>query len=359
MSAGGAEESASGPSDAAISPSTVDPSRTRPSAVAPSRLEPSGLAIGVDLGGTKIEAVALDREGRAAAGKRVPSPQGNYDATIAAIADLVAAIEHLSGWQGGDGGAARPTVGIGIPGSISPRTGAVQNANSTWLNGRALSVDLAAALGRPLRIANDANCFALSEAADGAAAGARSVFGVIIGTGCGGGLVHEGRLIDGPRGIGGEWGHNPLPWAEPDERPGPACWCGRSGCMETWVSGPALAADHTRATGQRLDARSIGQRAEAGDADTRHTLNRHAGRLARGIAHVVNMFDPEVVVLGGGLSQIEALYARLPDLIAPHVFADDAAVVVRPPRWGDASGVRGAARLWMLPPRGQTVVTGG
>ena len=233
-----------------------------------------------------------------------------------------------------------------MPGSLSPRTGLVQNANSTWLNGRPFQRDLEAHLARPLRLANDANCFALSEAVDGAGAGARSVFGVILGTGCGGGLVFEGRLIDGPRGIGGEWGHNPLPRPQDGEHPGPACWCGRTGCMETWVSGPGLEADHARVTAERLAADAIEARAKSGDAAARATLDRHAHRLARGLASVVNVFDPEVIVLGGGLSKLAHLYEVLPALVAPHVFADTPDVVIKPPRWGDAGGVRGAAWLW-------------
>lgn len=233
-----------------------------------------------------------------------------------------------------------------MPGSLSPVTGRVQNANSTWLNGRPLDRDLAAALGRPVRLANDANCFALSEATDGAAAGAASVFGVILGTGCGGGIVVDGRLVDGPLGVGGEWGHNPLPRPSADEVPGPPCWCGRHGCMETWVSGPGLAADHARATGERQSAETIAARAETGDEVALATMARHADRLARGLAHVVNILDPAVIVLGGGLSKLGHLYRNLPGLMAPHIFADAPHVDVRPPRWGDASGVRGAARLW-------------
>jgi fructokinase len=233
-----------------------------------------------------------------------------------------------------------------MPGSLSPASGLVQNANSTWLNGRPFGRDLEAHLSRPVRLANDANCFALSEAVDGAGAGARSVLGVILGTGCGGGLVYDGALIDGPRGIGGEWGHNPLPWPRGDEHPGPACWCGRTGCMETWVSGPGLEADHARATGECLAADAIAARATAGDAKARATLDRHASRLARGLATVVNVFDPEVIVLGGGLSKLTYLYSVVPPLAAPYVFSEEKAIDIRPPRWGDASGVRGAARLW-------------
>lgn len=293
--------------------------------------------IGIDLGGTKIEGVVLAPEGEQAR-ERIATPSNDYDATIAAVRDLVARLAAH--------GAAGATVGIGVPGSVSRATGLMQNANSTWLNGRPFDRDLALALDRPVRVANDANCFALSEATDGAAAGARSVFGVILGTGCGGGIVIDGRLVDGPRGIGGEWGHNPLPWAEPHEHPGPLCWCGRRGCMETWVSGPGLAADHLRTTGEALDTAEIAARAGKGDTSTKATMATHASRLARGLAHVVNIVDPEVIVLGGGLSQLAHLYDLLPGLMAPFIFADDKSVTVRPPRWGDASGVRGAAWLW-------------
>lgn len=301
----------------------------------------SGLRLGIDLGGTKIAGVALAPGGRVAAEHRIAAPRGDYAATLHAIAGMVAELERMAGSSG--------SVGIGMPGSIAT-SGRVQNANSTWLNRQPLVRDLEAHLRRPVRLANDANCFALSEAVDGAGAGAPSVFGVILGTGCGGGLVTGGRLIDGPRGIGGEWGHNPLPWAgsgeHPGEHPGPQCWCGRKGCMEVWVSGPGLEADHTRATGATISCEDLTARAEAGDAAAKATLHRHADRLARGLAHVVNIFDPHVIVLGGGLSNLAHLYAVLPDLIAPHVFAEQAKVDIRPPKWGDASGVRGAAWLW-------------
>lgn len=301
--------------------------------------EPNGgLRIGVDLGGTKIEGVALDAAGTELARERIATPRHDYAATIATIAGLVQRLEGRARAKG--------SVGVGIPGSLSPATGRIQNANSTWLNGRQLDHDLAAALGRPVRLANDANCFALSEATDGAATGAATVLGVILGTGVGGGFVVHGRIVDGPRGTGGEWGHNPLPWAAAEEIPGPRCWCGRSGCIEAWVSGPGLAADHRRATGGELGAEAIVAAAAAGDMPSRATLDRHAQRLARGLAHVVNILDPHVVVLGGGLSRLAHLYERLPALMTPHLFTDNAAVDIRPPRWGDASGVRGAAWLW-------------
>jgi len=298
----------------------------------------TGLRIGIDLGGTKIEGVALASNGSELARERIAAPKGDYRATVEALAGLVEDLERVAGGAG--------TVGIGMPGSVSPRTGLVQNANSVWLNGRPFKVDMERRLARPLRIANDANCFTVSEATDGAAAGAASVFGVILGTGCGGGIVVGGRLIDGPRGIGGEWGHNPLPWMTPDEHPGPVCWCGRPCCMETWVSGTALAADHARMTGDQLCAEDVVARATDGDAAAAATLDRHADRLARGLAHVVNLIDPEVIVLGGGLSKLSHLYTTVPRLMARWVFADAPQIDMRPPRWGDASGVRGAAWLW-------------
>jgi fructokinase len=304
---------------------------------APRPPEPS-LRIGIDLGGTKIAAIALGPTDQIIAELRARAPRDDYRATIAAIRGLIADIERSAGGVG--------TIGLGMPGSMSPVTGLVQGANSTWLNGKPFGRDLEARLGRPVRLANDANCFALSEASDGAAAGARSVFGVIIGTGCGGGLVIDGRLLDGPNAIGGEWGHNPLPWPREDELAGPQCWCGRRGCMETWVSGPAISRDHESHTGETVSAEDIASRGDAGDPAAQATLARHASRLARGIAHVVNIVDPEVIVLGGGLSKLATLYAELPALAAPHVFAARPRIDIRPPRWGDASGVRGAARLW-------------
>jgi len=298
------------------------------------------LRIGLDLGGSKIEGILLGPGAKEWARYRVATPRDDYAATIAAIVDLTARLMQ--------GITADATIGIAVPGSISPLTGLLQNANSTWLNDRPFDRDLAAALSTPVRLANDANCFALSEAFDGAGENARTVFGVILGTGCGGGIVVNGRLLDGPRGIGGEWGHNPLPWPRSDEYPGPQCWCGRKGCLETWVSGPGMAADHANATGETHTAAEIAARASAGNGAARSTLSRHADRLARGLAHVVNLIDPDVIVLGGGLSQMSHLYEQLPQLMGPHIFADRASVVIKAPRWGDASGSRGAARLWDL-----------
>ena len=298
----------------------------------------TGLRLGIDLGGTKIAGIAMAADGTAVAEHRMVAPRHDYAATLYAIGDMVATLERKAAVSG--------TVGVGMPGSISPATGLVQNANSTWLNGQPFARDLEAHLDRPVRLANDANCFALSEAVDGAGAGAPSVFGVILGTGCGGGMVLNGRLIDGPRSIGGEWGHNPLPWATAGEHPGPRCWCGRHGCMETWVSGPALERDYGEATGLRLSCEEIVDRAAHGDEAAQAALDRHAARLARGLAHIINIFDPHVIVLGGGLSRLAHLYEVLPGLMARYIFADRAEVTICPPRWGDASGVRGAARLW-------------
>jgi fructokinase len=294
--------------------------------------------IGIDLGGTKIEGLLLGADGVERKRHRIAAPRGDYAATIAAIRDLVGLLDAVA-----EGSTA---VGIGMPGSLSPATGLVQNSNSTWLNGQPLDADLSAALGRPLRFANDANCFALSEAVDGAGAGAHSVFGVILGTGCGGGIVIGGHIVNGPRGIGGEWGHNPLPWASADEHPGPLCWCGRRGCMEMWASGTGLQEDHARVTGEALTAVEIAARAAAGDQASKATLDRHASRVARGLAYIVNIIDPDVIVLGGGLSQLDHLYRVLPELMVPHIFADRATSDVRRPKWGDASGARGAAWLW-------------
>jgi fructokinase len=300
----------------------------------------NGLRIGLDVGGSKIEGILMSPGATELARYRVATPRNDYAATIAAIVDLTGRLK-----KGITGGA---RIGIAVPGSISPLTGLMQNANSTWLNARPFDRDLAVALATPVRLANDANCFALSEAIDGAAENARIVFGIILGTGCGGGLVVNGRLLDGPRGIGGEWGHNPLPWTTTEEYPGPHCWCGRKGCLETWVSGPGMAADHARVTGETLTAVEIAARARRGNGAARATLTRHADRLARGLAHVVNIIDPDVIVLGGGLSQLSPLYERLPQLLGSHIFADRGSVVIKAPKWGDASGVRGAARLWDL-----------
>lgn len=293
------------------------------------------MRIGVDLGGTKTEAVALGGGGALLARERVASPRGDYGATIRVVRDLVEGLEARLGGRG--------TVGIGIPGTISPSSGLVKNANSTWLIGRAFHSDLAAALGREIRLANDADCFALSEATDGAGAGAATVFGVILGTGVGGGLVVDGRLVGGPNAIAGEWGHNPLPWPRDEERPGPACYCGKAGCIETFLSGPGLARDFLAATGREATAAAI---CAEGSAESEAALARYEERLARALATVINVVDPHVVVLGGGMSKVGRLYARLPALLARWVFSDRVETRLLPPRHGDSSGVRGAAWLW-------------
>jgi fructokinase len=296
--------------------------------------------IGVDLGGTKIEGVALGPEGEELVRRRIPTPRDDYDGTLAAIAGLVESIEEDVGAPG--------AVGVGMPGAISRVSGTVKNANSFWLNGRPLAQDLSQVLPRPLRFANDANCFALSEAIDGAAAGHRVVFGVILGTGVGGGLAIDGRAWDGLNGVAGEWGHNPLPWPDDDERPGPPCYCGKTGCLETFLSGPGLARDHARVTGERASAVEIAERAAEGDARAEATLARYEDRLARGLASVIDVVDPEAIVLGGGLSQIGRLYEQVPGLLPRYVFSDTVTTPVLAPRHGDSSGVRGAARLWSL-----------
>ena len=296
------------------------------------------MRIGIDVGGTKIEGIALADDGRILDRRRVPSPRDDYRASIEAIVNLVAAIESAAGGRG--------SIGIGIPGTISPATGLVKNANSTWLNGRPLHEDLARTLDREVRLANDANCFALSEAVDGAAAGAAIVFGVIIGTGTGGGIVVNGQIVVGANAIGGEWGHNPLPAPMDDERPGPPCYCGRSGCIETFLSGPALERDYSAARGSAASAAEIVTRAASGDTAALACLERYEDRFARAIASVINVIDPDVVVLGGGLSNIDRLYARVPALWAPHVFSDHVRTRLVRNRHGDASGVRGAAWLW-------------
>ncbi len=307
----------------------------------PSRLD--GMTrIGIDLGGTKTEGIVLDDEGRVLARRRVPTPHGEYDATVATIVALVAALEQETGRYS--------SVGVGIPGTLSPTTGLVKNANSTWLIGRPFDRDLTVALNRPVRLANDANCLAVSEATDGAGVGAGVVFAVILGTGCGGGIAINHRVLTGANAIAGEWGHSPLPWPNDDERPGPACYCGRRGCLETWVSGPGLAADHARVTGETLDAVTIAARADAGDVAALATLVRHQHRLARGLATVVNLLDPDVIVIGGGLSKLGALYRTLPGLLAAWCFSDVITTPIRPACHGDSSGVRGAAWLWPLEP---------
>lgn len=291
--------------------------------------------IGIDLGGTKIEIAVLAPDGIIPYRARIPTPAG-YDATLAAIETLVRDAEaRLS---------VTATIGIGIPGVISPATGLVKNANSLALNGHALDRDLSGRVGREIRVENDANCFALSEASDGAAAGYGLVFGVILGTGCGGGIVTQGQVHRGPHRVAGEWGHNPLPWPNADEFPGNACWCGRMGCLETYVAGPALARDCDGP--EARDASALPTRAAAGDPCAQAALGRHVDRLARGLAQVINLLDPDAIVLGGGLSNMDHLYTELPRLIPRHVFSDVIATPILKNRHGDSSGVRGAAWLW-------------
>jgi fructokinase len=296
------------------------------------------IRIGIDLGGTKIEGVALDERGTARARHRIPTPRGEYAGTVEAIAALVDQLEHAVG--------ARGSVGVGTPGAVSPATGRMKNCNSTWLNGRTLREDLERRLEREVRLANDANCFALSEAVDGAAAGARCVFGAIIGTGTGGGVVVDLKPLGGLNGIAGEWGHNPLPWPEEEERLAPTCWCGKRGCIETFLCGPGLKRDHASVTGEALEPEEIGRRAAAGDDACEASLRRYEGRMARALASLVNVLDPDVIVLGGGLSNLSRLYQRVPVLLPRWVFSDRIHTPVRPPVHGDASGARGAARLW-------------
>jgi fructokinase len=301
------------------------------------------MRIGIDLGGTKIEGIALDGSAEAAR-LRIDTPRDDYDSTLAAIVRVVADLERRIG--------ARATVGVGIPGTLS-HTGLVKNANSTWLLGRPLGADLERRLAREVRIANDANCFAVSEAADGAAHGAAVVFGVIVGTGTGAGISVNGRVLTGPNGIAGEWGHNPLPWPDLDEIPGPPCYCGKHGCIETFLSGPGMARDHERHTSMREQAPAIVAKALAGDADAEATIARYEHRMARALASVINVLDPDVVVLGGGMSNIDRLYDRVPALWGRYVFAAGVEDVVRTrlvrAAHGDSSGVRGAAWLWPSP----------
>jgi len=298
------------------------------------------MRIGVDFGGTKIEAAVVGDDGAFLTRRREPNP-GGYDAAIATVGRLIAAVEAETGASG--------PVGVATPGSLSPVSGLMRNANSTWLNGRAFGRDLEQALGRPVRLANDANCLALSEAVDGAAAGKAVVFAIIVGTGCGGGVTVDGRLVEGVGGVAGEWGHTSLPWPSGEEAPGPACWCGQRGCLETWVSGTGLQRDHAARTGQTLTAEAIVAAARAGEGEARRSLDLCIDRLGRAIAMVVNLIDPDVFVLGGGLSNVDELYETLPPIVQRHAFTDAWQGVIVPARWGDSSGVRGAARLWPSP----------
>ncbi|MGD8673894.1 MAG: ROK family protein [Thiogranum sp.] len=296
------------------------------------------LRFGVDLGGSKIEIIALDEIGAPRLRRRVATPRGDYAKTLATIAELVRAAEAELDCRG--------RVGICTPGAISPATGLLKNSNSVCLNGKPLDQDLQRLLQREVRIANDADCFALSEAADGAATGAATVFGVIVGTGTGGGLVVHGRLLAGPNAIAGEWGHNPLPWPSDDEQPGPACYCGKTGCIETWLSGPGLEREYRRLGGTMLKAERIAEQDRRGEGLAVACLDHYIDRMARAMASVINVVDPEVIVLGGGVSNIERLYRDVPRAWAEYVFSDRVDTRLIPPRHGDSSGVRGAARLW-------------
>jgi fructokinase len=298
------------------------------------------MRIGVDLGGTKIEIVALDRDGTPLLRRRIPSPSSDYDAIVDAIGSLVESVETALGAPG--------SVGIGTPGSPSPRAGTMRNANSTVLNGKPLVRDLERRLGRAIRVENDANCFALSEASDGSAAGVTCAFGAILGTGVGGGIVVRGALLSGANGIAGEWGHAPLPWPRAEEIPGPQCYCGKRGCIETFLSGPGFSRDHIAHGGPERTAPEIVAAARASDGAARASLDRYIDRLTRSLASIVNVLDPDVIVLGGGMSNVGELYAQLPARLGAFVFSDALATRVVPAAHGDSSGVRGAAWLWPL-----------
>lgn len=296
------------------------------------------IRIGIDLGGTKIEIIALGEGGQTWLRRRVPTPASDYTGILAAVADLVKEAEAEIGSRG--------SIGIATPGALSPATGLLRNSNSTCLNGKPFKEDMERLLGREIRVSNDANCFALSEAVDGAGAGAQVVFGVILGTGVGGGVVVHGRTLEGVNAIAGEWGHNPLPWPRDGERPGPACYCGKRGCIETFLSGPGLGRDHEEATGERLQAWDIARRAANGEPAASASLARFEERLARSLAIVINILDPDVIVLGGGLSNIDRLYLNVPRLLPRYVFSDVVRTRLLCHAHGDSSGVRGAAWLW-------------
>ncbi|MEO8811969.1 MAG: ROK family protein [Caulobacteraceae bacterium] len=298
------------------------------------------IRIGVDFGGTKIEAAALSPDGAFLSRVRAPNP-GDYDAAIAAVASLVAEAEREAGISGAP-------VGIGMPGSISPTSGRLRNANSTWMNGRQFDVDVARAIGRPIRLQNDANCFALSEATDGAAAGAAVVFGAILGTGCGGGVVVGGRTVEGRNRIGGEWGHSPLPWPSAEERGAHLCWCGRIDCLETWISGSAFRADHAAASGRDLAGADVMTLVRAGDPVAGAAFERYLDRLGRAFAVICDVLDPDVIVCGGGMSNVLEIYDRVPRVVARHIFSDSFTTPIVEAAHGDSSGVRGAAWLWPL-----------
>ncbi|MRX50737.1 ROK family protein [Paracoccus sp. S-4012] len=300
----------------------------------------AGLRLGIDLGGTKVEAAVVAADGSVVARSRGPNP-GHYDGLLGTVAGLVHAVEAEVGQR-------LERIGAGVPGSVSPVDGAMRNANSVWLNGRHLREDLERTLGRPVRLANDANCMALSEAIDGAGADARVVFAVILGTGCGGGLVVDRRLWEGRNGVAGEWGHTALPWMREDELPGTRCWCGRANCIETYLSGSGLERDFREATGEAVKAAEIIGRAREGDPDAAAALSRHRDRLARALSGVVNLLDPDVFVIAGGLSNVPEILDGMQDAMRPYVFSDRLTTPVRRAVHGDSSGVRGAAWLWPL-----------
>lgn len=301
-------------------------------------LDSGAIRYGIDLGGTKIELIALDASGAVRHLRRVDTPQGRYRETLDAIIQLVRSADASLNTQG--------SIGIGTPGAVSRKTGRIKNSNSVCLNGQPLREDLEALLERPVRMANDADCFALSEASDGAAAGLSTVFGVILGTGVGGGLVVGGHLLQGPNAIAGEWGHNPIPWPEPGEWPGASCYCGKTGCIETVLSGSGLSRDYEAMTQNWLEAPAIVEKAQAGERAADLSLSRYEDRLARGLAHVINLVDPDAIVLGGGLSNIQRLYQNVPKRWGHYVFSDQVDTQLLPPLHGDSSGVRGAAWLW-------------
>ena len=296
------------------------------------------MRIGIDLGGTKIEALALSADGQELRRIRVPTPRQDYAETLNAIVRLVHTLETDLGRQG--------TVGVGIPGTIMRPSGLVKNANSTWINGRPLEGDLSAALAREVRCQNDANCLALSEGTDGSGAGYRVVFAVILGTGCGGGLAIDGRVHEGRHSVAGEWGHNSLPWPRAGEFPGPACYCGKSGCIETWISGTALSKDYERSTGSPLSGQQIAEAADRGDQQAAAAIQRLEDRIARGFASLVNVIDPDVIVIGGGLSQLAGIYRNVPPLLEKYGFGGGIHTPIVSALHGDSSGVRGAAWLW-------------
>jgi fructokinase len=302
------------------------------------------MRIGVDLGGTKIEALALDEWGQRLTRRRIPTPADDYQATLLAVAGLIRRVEQETGRRG--------TVGIGTPGSLSPASGLIRNANSTCLNGNPLQQDLERLLARPVRLANDADCFALSESIDGAGQGYASVFGVIIGTGVGGGIVINGSLIPGANRIAGEWGHNPLPWPGAAELPGVACYCGKRGCIETFLSGAGLAADYHRETGVSISGVALSERLAQQEQAAQRVMARYEDRLARSLAAVINLLDPEAIILGGGLSNVARLYEQVPRIWTDYIFSDVVRTRLLPPRHGDASGVRGAAWLWAVGEQG-------